>query len=150
MAKMIDTTVRPVGVLILVINVTSVTTTVAGKRTVTLNLKPSTAPIAHARSAATIGIEALPLPPRPAQFSGPVCERSCSLFVPLAPSSYVNHEENLYIGQFVLAKRHLKVSAKPRSNRRCCQVAILSVTTDYWAAPLIRVLTKQRIVRDSF
>jgi hypothetical protein len=96
---MIERTVRPVGVLILVINVTSVTTTVAGKRTVTLNLKPSTAPIAQARSAATIAIEALPLPPRPAQLSGPVCERSCSLFVPLAPSSYINNEKSLYIGQ---------------------------------------------------
>jgi hypothetical protein len=106
---MIERTVRPVGVLILVINATSVTTT---KRTVTLNLKPSTAPIAHARSAATIAIEALPLPPRPAQLSGPVCERSCSLFVPLAPSSYINDEKSLYIGQFVLDKRHLKASAK--------------------------------------
>jgi hypothetical protein len=132
---MIERTVRPAGVLILVINVTSVTTTVAGKRTVTLNLRPSTAPIAHARSAATIGIEALPLPPRPAQLSDPVCVRSCSLFVPLAPSSYINDEKSLYIGQFVLEKLHFKVSAKLSLNRHCCQVAIWNVTTDYGAAP---------------
>jgi len=112
---MIERTVRPVGVLILVINVTSVTTTVAGKRTVTLNLKPSTAPIAQARSAATIGIEALPASTmsHPAQRPrSPYVNESCSLFVPLAPSPYINDEKSLYMGHLVLAKSHFKVSAK--------------------------------------
>jgi hypothetical protein len=68
---MIASTVRQVDASTDVISATSATTTVAGNRIVNLNLIPSAAPIAHASSAAIIGIDTLPLPPCPARLCDP-------------------------------------------------------------------------------